>query len=85
MRQEFITPSYLIVLRESFKRTDFNFAEYLARCFSQVLEKFFYLRFVTLLICVPIFVGWYFLHKESSELVEAIVALVLPIFMLLVT
>lgn len=85
MRQEFITPSYLLALRESFKRPDFNFAKYLVLSLAQTLQRFFYLRLVSVLVCIAFTVGWHFMYKYSPGLVAMIVAVVTPLLFVLLT
>jgi len=55
MRQEFICPTYLPYTTELFLRNDFNLAEYLAKCFAEVVERGMQLSgigFLVLLVCV---------------------------------
>ena len=48
-RQEFIAPSFLPTISESFLRDDFNFAEYLSYGFEHVLGYMFNLSSVSLI------------------------------------
>mmetsp|Transcript_32782 Transcript_32782/g.29653 ORF Transcript_32782/g.29653 Transcript_32782/m.29653 type:complete len:293 (+) Transcript_32782:784-1662(+) len=50
MRQEFISPSFLPVLGESFLRDDFNFSTYLAKCLAKSSTLMFKYTFTSLLI-----------------------------------
>jgi hypothetical protein len=55
MRQEFICPTYLPYTTEMFLRNDFNLAEYLSKCFAEVIERGMQLSgigFAVLLLCV---------------------------------
>lgn len=38
MRDEFIAPTFLPVVSESFLREDFNFSEYLGKCLAKSLK-----------------------------------------------
>ena len=85
MRQEFITPSYLPMLRHSFHRSDFNFADYLVRCLSHTLAKFFSLRILSLAFCLVLFLLAHFFSPMLSSGVEAIGAVIFLLLVLLCT
>ena len=85
MRQEFITPSYLPMLRESFHRSDFNFADYLVRSLADTLAHFFSLRVLTLGLCFVLFLIAHFITKLFSSAGHALATVLFLVTVLIVT
>ena len=54
MRENFISPSLLPVIAESFLRSDFNYSEYLGRSLSKVFSMVFSFTISSLLMCLLI-------------------------------
>jgi hypothetical protein len=57
IRQEFICPTYLPPVAETFLRKDFDFGEYLSRCIADILVKLFsfsWLSYVLILIGIAL-------------------------------
>lgn len=58
MRQDFIAPVYVPMITESSLRKDFDFAQYLGRCYALTLRNFFTLKTATYLWIIIMFVLW---------------------------
>ena len=54
MRHDFINPIYLPSMSEQFLRRDFNFATYLAFCYSNLLKKFFNISLINMIIILVV-------------------------------
>ena len=58
MRQEFIAPTHIPTTRESYLRSDFDFAEYLSRCLANVVSQTFRLSWATFVFIIFCTGGW---------------------------
>ena len=73
LRQDFLSPSYLLPLRPRFLRADFSFGLYLARALSRTLARFFSLRLLPLLLALAL---------PLTALLPAALLLFLPLLVL---
>ena len=85
LRQDFLLPCFLVPLRESFRRADFNFAHYLTLCLAQSVGKFFTTRIFTLFLALPLVLGSFFLLHWAPEKAVVVLALALPLTCLILT
>ena len=75
MRQNFIWPSYLPTITESFLRDDFNFAEYLTLCLEKVLKSLFKISSATILTILLVLFYWAAISTIDNDFVEVIIFL----------
>lgn len=71
LREEFLFPSFLPTISESFLREDFFFAGYLSKAMAKTSEKSFKLSISSLFTILIIFLTW-FLFEFFSDEVEVI-------------
>ena len=58
LKQDFIAPSYLPIIGETFLRRDFNMAEYLGRCLAKVFAMVFSFSFSSVLLILVFIYIW---------------------------
>ena len=70
LRQNFILPSYLPIIRESILREDFNFAGYLTLCLEKGLEFVFKISTATIVSILVVVQYWAGIASIKNDLLE---------------
>ena len=70
LRQNFILPSYLPIIRESILREDFNFAGYLTLCLEKGLEHLFKISSATIISVFIVVQYWSGIAQIDNDLLE---------------
>jgi hypothetical protein len=83
LREEFLFPSFLPPISESFLREDFFFAGYLSRAMAKTSQKAFKLSISSLFTILVISLAW-FLFEFISEEAEFWFMLIFPFFVTLI-
>lgn len=83
MRQEFIAPTFLPTITESFLRDDFFFSGYLNRAMAKTSEKAFKITISSLVTLIFCSIAWFSLLHTTQEF-QIYFMLFIPFIMLII-